>query len=966
MRRRLILERLSDRRVLAAITGTVFEDLNSSIQRDAGEVGAAERLVYIDANSNGSLDAGEPIQLTGEDGGFAFQDLSDGTYSVRLFNGTQSQRQTTPVSTSVRGEVVSVADGSDFALDDSSALVLTSSTLVSGDLDSGSSTAINVGDNLTGMEVLSDGTVLVVANESSGDSAWLVEPGSSDVTPIDLSGASISIPWAELALDGNGQGVLIEQAGADSVVRSLDATDPANIQVTETSSMVPAGTQVLSSDTGARTVFAWAGSDGLQLSLWSNSTASFITSTPIDVDATTELLAFDDASGLLALRTAGGGVSVHDVDANFATLHEVSGADGPVEIDGPRDLLLTLSPAEAALRLFNLRDGEEIADLAVDLSSVGQAAKLSVASEDSIAILGAAGLAEIALDRPEAHEITIADDVDPDAVLFGVAFEGDNSAPGYDSLPELNVNEDDVLMLAAPGAMQGSSDADGDSYVAILTSPTSDGTVAVAFDGAMLYTPNPNFNGTDNFSILLHDGRAPSDPVELEINVTPVPDSPTGVNVTIDPVPEGIPIGTTIGSIDVIDVDGGGHLIDIDEPRFGIDGGGNIIYLGGGLDFEGEPTIPITVTVTDSETDDEIEETLAVSIRDGNDPITAITPTTAVLFENSPGDIVTELFVHDEDEEQLHTLTVDDSRFTVQGFDLRLRPGIAVDFETEPEIIVNVTATEVPNGGTFTQAITITVRDRLEQPQQVGLSEGTVMELVAGAVVGDVTVDSQPPDSRFTATVDDSRFEVSEGALKLLDDVFVNRDEQEEIQLTITVSDSQGQFTAVSNTFIIEVLENETPFHNHSNPYDVDHGGDVTSADALAIINYLNAFGPGPVGQGTSTNCLDVNADGFVTVLDALLVINEMNRQNAPNAVGGEDQRFSGGEGEMIAGSDESAEGEASPESLALSDKIVGGMESSGGDVADVRLDDSDDSEKFAQNVDATLRLLSDEADETV
>ncbi len=136
-------------------------------------------------------------------------------------------------------------------------------------------------------------------------------------------------------------------------------------------------------------------------------------------------------------------------------------------------------------------------------------------------------------------------------------------------------------------------------------------------------------------------------------------------------------------------------------------------------------------------------------------------------------------------------------------------------------------------------------------------------------------------------TVDDSRFEIVDGTLKLRGDEFVRRADEPEIQVVITAQDSVGELDDIVRPFIIDVLGNESPLHNQGNPFDVNHNGDVTAADALAIINYLNDYGPGPVGAGDMGFCYDVNADGFVTALDALLVINRLN-QRPGSIVGGE------------------------------------------------------------------------------
>ncbi len=70
VRRRLLVERLGDRRVLAAITGAVFDDVNHSFQKEAGEENVPRRLVYIDANDNETLDVGESFVVAEENGTF--------------------------------------------------------------------------------------------------------------------------------------------------------------------------------------------------------------------------------------------------------------------------------------------------------------------------------------------------------------------------------------------------------------------------------------------------------------------------------------------------------------------------------------------------------------------------------------------------------------------------------------------------------------------------------------------------------------------------------------------------------------------------------------------------------------------------------------------------------------------------------------------------------------------------------
>lgn len=975
LNRRLIVEQLAERRVLAAITGAVFEDTDYSLQQEVGEPNLPQRLIYIDSNDNGDLDSGESYVVAEQDGRFEFPGLSDGTYLLRLFNGTQSQVQTTPVESAVASGSVSVADGMQVELESGTTLVLTDSSLVIGDLQDGSSRSLSIGNQLTKMQTLPDGTLLIVASGAGGDTSWVVDPVSQTVASIDLSGGGGSTPWSDLEIDANGRGVLLEQSAGDSFVRAVDVTDQfAGVQVTTTTTSVPADTQVITSDTGHRSVFGWSGPDGMQLSLWSNVTDSFITSTPIDVSGTSELLAFDDASGLLALRTDNGGVGVYDVDADFAQLHDLEDVTGPVAIDGARDLLMTVSPLDAMLRVINLRDGALVADLAVDLSSVGQVAAIATGNQpDSVVVLGAAGVAEVALRRPAGHSVTISGDQDPDPISFGVALVGDNGAPRYISVPQFETLQEQNITRPSPSALVQSMDPDGDRYVVVQRSEAANGTATVSSNGTVSYTPNVGFVGVDTFSVALHDGRDISTVATIEVTVNPV----SGVIVDIDPVPEHIVPGQVIGDIRII---GGGNdrVIEIDDPRFR-ERDGDIIFIGGNINHEHDPVIPLTITITDNDSGETIEETVAVMITDQNDPIEDILPHEAELTENNTGDVVSDLTIVDEDGGQEYTVKVDDDRFEIVLVNgshlLKLKDDVAADFEKDPVIVVNVTASD--SGSTYTQAITITVIDVREQPEQITLTNDTVMELVAGAVVGDVELDDGTKPDEISLSVDDSRFEIDGSTLKLVDDQYVERANQSEIELTITATDQQGDFDPISETFIIDVIENVTPYHNYDNPYDVNHNGEVTTLDVLLIINYLNRFGPGPVGQGDPSVCYDVNADGFVTALDALLVLNEINRRINDGGIVADAEQTAEGEEQpvdeqqpnpnQLVDEEDGAEGEQIPSDQLFEEwdglKTAPDATASNPNkrIQPLEVPSSSSSDEYADHVDQTLRMLSDD-----
>jgi hypothetical protein len=106
-------------------------------------------------------------------------------------------------------------------------------------------------------------------------------------------------------------------------------------------------------------------------------------------------------------------------------------------------------------------------------------------------------------------------------------------------------------------------------------------------------------------------------------------------------------------------------------------------------------------------------------------------------------------------------------------------------------------------------------------------------------------------------------------------------------QLTIELQDdggtaNGGHDTSPPQTVLITVAK-QHPDHNAVNGLDVDDDGHVAPGDALAVINYINVFKPGPVDsqQGDVNDYYDVNADGWIAPIDALEVINDINAQTA-------------------------------------------------------------------------------------
>jgi len=106
---------------------------------------------------------------------------------------------------------------------------------------------------------------------------------------------------------------------------------------------------------------------------------------------------------------------------------------------------------------------------------------------------------------------------------------------------DYTIPEEGGLTATAGGSPAGVLDNDtGGAVAAYLVSDPSHGTLGtgLASDGSFTYTPNANFNGTDQFTYVANDGAGGPDSnvATVTITVTPVNDPPTAVGDAYDAV----------------------------------------------------------------------------------------------------------------------------------------------------------------------------------------------------------------------------------------------------------------------------------------------------------------------------------------------------------------------------------------------------------------------------------------------
>lgn len=105
--------------------------------------------------------------------------------------------------------------------------------------------------------------------------------------------------------------------------------------------------------------------------------------------------------------------------------------------------------------------------------------------------------------------------------------------------------------------------------------------------------------------------------------------------------------------------------------------------------------------------------TATITILGANDAPTDVTLTGGGVAENAAGAVVGDLAASDVDAGDSHSFAVSDGRFEVAGAQLRLKAGVSLDFEAEPSVVLQVTATDAAGLG-VTRAVTVTVEDVAE------------------------------------------------------------------------------------------------------------------------------------------------------------------------------------------------------------------------------------------------------------
>ena len=124
--------------------------------------------------------------------------------------------------------------------------------------------------------------------------------------------------------------------------------------------------------------------------------------------------------------------------------------------------------------------------------------------------------------------------------------------------------------------------------------------------------------------------------------------------------------------------------------------------------------------------------------------------------------------------------------------------------------------------------------DLNDAPTDIALDDNSVAENAPGAVIGTVIVDDPNAGDTHSFAVDDARFEVADGQLKLKAGQSLDHEAADEIPVTVTATDSGGLSLAESFTVVVRDV-NEAPTALALSNAPIDEGVAGATVGALTV-----------------------------------------------------------------------------------------------------------------------------------
>jgi VCBS repeat-containing protein len=272
-----------------------------------------------------------------------------------------------------------------------------------------------------------------------------------------------------------------------------------------------------------------------------------------------------------------------------------------------------------------------------------------------------------------------------------------NDAPTAPAAGSVATDEDEA---SAHGAI-GAADVDGDSlsYSVKPGAGAAHGVVAIdQANGTYTYTPAPNFNGSDSFTLLIDDGQSGVTEQVVSVTVTPANDAPTApatgsVTTAEDTASAAVAIGA--GDVD------GDSLSYSEKAGAGALHGTVAFNQANGTytytpdaDFYGSDSFTILI---DDGKGGTAEQVVSVTVSEANDAPTGVTGTLSAPEDAANGSFAGKLTAQDPDSGSFTWELLDDAggRYDLDSNgNLTVADGLLLDYEQAGAHTVRVRVTD--------------------------------------------------------------------------------------------------------------------------------------------------------------------------------------------------------------------------------------------------------------------------------
>ncbi|MFG5382767.1 cadherin-like domain-containing protein, partial [Yoonia sp. R2-816] len=312
--------------------------------------------------------------------------------------------------------------------------------------------------------------------------------------------------------------------------------------------------------------------------------------------------------------------------------------------------------------------------------------------------------------------VTASDGTSDISDTFTLEIVAVNDAPVVSGSVDLGgIDEDSARTITEAELLAHASDADGDSLsVTSVSVNASVGTIELVADGQWLFTPVLDLNGDDfEMSFVVSDGESET-PGTAILDLWSKEDAPEVNNSIADHASdEDMPVLLTLPEDTFADVDSDELTLTATQDD-GSDLPDWLAFDGATRTFSGTPPADFNgmfdLTVTASDGTYDAFDTFTLGITPVNDAPEDIALTGSEVQERDEGAVIGTLSVSDPDVGDTFTYSVDDDRFEVLDSTLKLKDDVSLDYESEPQVVVTVTATDTGDLST-SETFTLDVGD---------------------------------------------------------------------------------------------------------------------------------------------------------------------------------------------------------------------------------------------------------------